>query len=170
MCCRVMHQHEQPIEQRKTSSMMIFSRHCTIRPVLCYPWGLQRLSRVQRSRGGNADPWYNVRGPRGYRESNDAVRKFLAFLETNVAFVCTTWFEEKNIHKQTWQHPKSKQWHCIDFIMMRQSDRKRCLDAAVMRGAECHTDHQLLCARVKVTEKGFHHKPAVRPKRFTVAN
>ena len=56
MCCRVMHQHEQPIEQRKTSSMMIFSRHCTIRPVLCYPWGLQRLSRVQRSRGEMLTP------------------------------------------------------------------------------------------------------------------
>ena len=86
-----------------------------------------------------------------------------------MAFVCNTWFEKKNIHKQTWQHPKSKQWHCIDFIIMRQSDRKRCLDAAVMRGAECHTDHQLLCARVKVTGKGFHRKPAARPKRFNVA-
>ena len=38
-----------------------------------------------------------------------------------------------------------------------------------MRGAECHTDHQLLCTRVKVTGKGYHHKQAVRPKRFNVA-
>ena len=42
---------------------------------------------------------------------------------------------------QTWQHPKSKMWHCIDFAVMWQKDRKRCLDAAVMRGVECHTDH-----------------------------
>ena len=35
--------------------------------------------------------------------------------------------------------------------------------------AECYTDHQLLCVRVKVTGKGFHHKPAVQPKRFNVA-
>ena len=38
-----------------------------------------------------------------------------------------------------------------------------------MRGAECHTDHQLLCMRVRVTGKGYHHKQAVRPKRFNVA-
>ena len=100
---------------------------------------------------------------------NDAERELLAFLETNVAFVCNTWFEKKNIHKQTWQHPKSKRWHCIDFAIMQQSDRQRCLDATVMRGAECHTDHQLLCMRVRVTGKGYHHKQAVRPKRFNVA-
>ena len=47
------------------------------------------------SRGGNDDPWCNVRGPHGYGESNDAGRELLAFLETNVAFVCNTWFEKK---------------------------------------------------------------------------
>ena len=31
-----------------------------------------------------------------------------------------TRFEKKNIHKHTWQHPDSKQWHWIDYIIMRQ--------------------------------------------------
>ena len=30
------------------------------------------------------------------------------------------------------------------------------MDAAVMRGAECHTDHQLLCIKAGMTRKWFH--------------
>ena len=120
------------------------------------------------SRETAGDPWGNVRGPHGYGEANDAGRELLAFLETNIALVCNTLFQKKNINKQTWRHPKSKQWHCIDFAIMRQSDRKRCLNATVMRGAECHTDHQLLCVKVRVSGKGYHRKPAIRPKRFNV--
>lgn len=31
---------------------------------------------------------------------------------------------------------------------MRQKDKRICLDVTVKRGAECNTDHQLLCASV----------------------
>ena len=51
---------------------------------------------------------------------------------------------------ETWQHPKSKKWYCIDYIVMRQRDRKHCLDVAVKRGAECNTDHQFLCAKLRI--------------------
>ena len=46
-----------------------------------------------------------------------------------------------------------------------------CRDVAAMRGTECHTDHQLLCVRVRVPGKGFRHKtPAkAKTKRFDVA-
>ena len=121
------------------------------------------------SRQTDDDPWFNVRGPHGYGESNDAGRELLAFLETNVALVCNTWFEKRDINKQTWQHPRSKQWHYIDFAIMRQRDRRRCLDATVVRGAECNTDHQLLCVRVKVLRQSYQRKPVVRRKRFDVS-
>ena len=52
--------------------------------------------------------------------------------------------------------PKVQKWHCIDFAVMRRKDRKRCFDAAVMRGAECHTDHQLLRIKVGMTSKWLH--------------
>ena len=38
----------------------------------------------------------------------------------NSLAVMNTMFEKKNIHKYIWQHPGSKQWHCIDYIIMRQ--------------------------------------------------
>ena len=91
------------------------------------------------SRGSAGDVWGSVRGPHGYGEPNDAGKELLAFLCANKATLCNTWFSKKDIHKQTWQHPKSKKWHCIDFGIMRQKDGPKCLDAGVMRGAECHT-------------------------------
>ena len=80
----------------------------------------------------SGDDWsLNVRGPHGLEEANDAGKELLSFLSLNEATICNTWFEKKDIHKSTWQHPKSKKWHCIDYAIMRQKDRARCIDAAV---------------------------------------
>ena len=50
----------------------------------------------------------------------------------------------------TWQHPKSKQWSCIVYVIMRECDRQMCSDVTMKRGAECNTDHQFLCASVRM--------------------
>ena len=91
------------------------------------------------------DRWRLVRGPHGYGVFNDAGKELLSFLSVHWATVCNTWFAKKAIHQQAWQHPKSKQWSCIDYVIMSQSDRRMCLDLAVKRGAECNTDHQCVC-------------------------
>ena len=98
------------------------------------------------------DQWANVRGPHGLGETNDAGRELLTFLSINEATVCNTWFPKRMIHKHTWQHPKSKRWHCINFAIVRQRDQKRCLYVCVKRGAEYNTDHQLI--RIKMRMKG----------------
>ena len=64
----------------------------------------------------------------------------LVFLTAHQATACNTWFQ-KDIHMATWQHPKSKSWFCIDYILMKQRDKKLYMDVAVKRGAECNTDH-----------------------------
>ena len=120
------------------------------------------------SRLGDGDPWGHVRGPHGYGECNDAGRELLAFLSNNEAVICNTWFEKKNIHKQTWQHPKSKRWHCIDFAIMHRRECRRCLNASVLRGAECHTDHPLLSVCMRVHEFRSYRGPKPLRKRFDV--
>ncbi len=55
--------------------------------------------------------WYE----RGYGNLNEAGKELLSFLSTNEATVCNTWFKKRDMSKQTWQHPKSKRWHCIDY-------------------------------------------------------
>ena len=81
-----------------------------------------------------------------------------------------TWFQKKDIiHLATWQHPKSKNWFCIDYIVMRQKDRKLCVDAAVRRGAECNTGHQFLCAKLRMSWKCPKRRPQKEVKRFDVS-
>ena len=55
-----------------------------------------------------------------------------------------------SIYKQTWQHPKSLKWHCIDYVIMKKEHRRKCLDVCVMRGAGCNTDHNLVRAKLAV--------------------
>ena len=83
--------------------------------------------------------WRQVRGPHGFGQCNDSGKELLAFLARNESIICNTWFMKKDMHKQTWQHQKFKQWHCIDYVIMRRRDRKRCTDATVKHGAECNT-------------------------------
>lgn len=74
-----------------------------------------------------------------------------------------TMFVKKNIHKYTWQHLGSKKWHCIDYVILRQKDRRLCSDVSVIRNADCWTDHKLLRAIFKIkrftrTSKQCKHK------------
>ena len=107
------------------------------------------------------DEWWYVRGPHGYGETNEAGKELRAFLSSNEAIVCNTWFRKKANRKQTWQHPKSKQWHCIDYAIIGQYHRRRCLDVSVMCGTDCNTDHQLLRVKLLVGRRNKFHKGRV---------
>ena len=50
----------------------------------------------------------------------------------------------------TWQHPKSKQSSCIDYVIMRECDRRMCSDVTVKRGAD-----QFLHASVRMAWRGL---------------
>ena len=41
-------------------------------------------------------------------------------------------------------HPRSKQWHLIDYIIVRQRDLRDVCITRATRGAECWTDHRLI--------------------------
>ena len=72
--------------------------------------------------------------------------------------------EESYPQEQTWQYSKSKQWSCKDFVVMRQRDRKLCLDVATRRGTYMYynTDHHLVLARLKIWHNRHHRKSALK--------
>ena len=73
-------------------------------------------------------------------------------LSFNEATVCNTWFKKKDIHKtKTLKHPKSKKWHCIDYVIAKST----CLDVSVMCGVGCNSDQQLLGAKFVVGRKSY---------------
>ena len=106
------------------------------------------------SRESGDGQWGAVRGSHGYGVANDAGKEFLSFLSCHQETVCNTWFVKRDIHKQTWQHPKTKQWSCMDFVVMKQRDSKLCMDVAARRGAMCNTDHHLVLAKLKLRQSG----------------
>ena len=78
-----------------------------------------------------------VLGCHGIGKANDQGMAFLQFCMINSLTIMNTWFEKRAYQKQTWQHPGTKEGHCTDFVLMRQSQRKLCNDTQVMRGADC---------------------------------
>jgi len=114
-------------------------------------------SRTNRNDDDDSDIWDGVLGPHGYGTVNDAGKELLSFLSCHQATICNTYFKKKDAHKQTWQHPRSKKWHCIDFVVVDQQNRRYCTDVTVQRRAFCNTDHHLVCAKF-CFEKTYHRR------------
>lgn len=112
------------------------------------------------SRGVDDDEWWYERGLHGYVELNEPGKELPSFLSTNEATVCNTWFKKKDIRKQTWQHPKSLKWHCIDYVIMRKAHRRKCLDVSITQGADCNIDHRRLRAKGGDWKKSFRRNTA----------
>ena len=104
--------------------------------------------------GRDAEAWNGVLGKHGVGNCNDNERLLFEFCSEQELCITNTIFQQKNSHKTTWMHPRSKHWHLIDYILVRQRDRKDILHTRVMPSAECHTDHRLV--RCKAS---FHFKP-----------
>ena len=103
----------------------------------------------QNARVGAEDDggaWDGVCGRHGVGRRNESGEALLSWCALNGLVVMNTMFEKKKIHKYTWQHPRSKQQHCIDYVIMRQRQRGLSCDVTALRAADCWTDHKLLRA------------------------
>ena len=71
-----------------------------------------------------------------------------------------TFSHQKDTHKATWIHPRSKHGHILDYLIIRKRDLQDVCTVRVMRGADCGTDHRLirgkmnLCIMRKKRSKG----------------
>ena len=69
------------------------------------------------SSSSNEDEWRDVRGPHGIGELNSSGEQLLSFLAVNGAYICNTWFMKRENLKATWQHPRTRKSHCIDYCI-----------------------------------------------------
>ena len=80
--------------------------------------------------------------------------------------ITNTMFQMKDKFKTTWMHPGSKQWHLIDFLLV----RRRVQIVRAMRGAECWTDHRLVRGKLNFVVKPRNRSCGTKlPKRLNVA-
>ena len=101
-------------------------------------------------RGADVPVWSGMRGFDGVGKMNKAGVTPLSFCALNELTIENTCSEKKTLHKYTWQHPGSKQWHCIDYVIMRQKQRWLCRDVTVVRSVECWTDRKLLKTQLEL--------------------
>lgn len=92
--------------------------------------------------------WDKVIGRHGVGKMNDNGLRLLSLCAEHQLVITNTIFQMKNRFKTTWQHPRSKHWHLLDYVIVRQNDRNDVLSTRVMRGAECWTDHRMVRSKL----------------------
>ena len=110
--------------------------------------------------------WSPAIGKHGIGKVNTNGEMLLALCMEQKLTIMNTMFKQKDAHKCTWYHPRSRHGHMIDFAITRQEDKTDVTSCRVMRGASCWTDHHLVrcCIRLKlhVTRSRQNAKPKQR--------
>ena len=65
----------------------------------------------------------------------------------------------------TWQHPRSKRWHLLDYLLTRHSNLPDVCITRAMRGADCSTDHHLIRCIFRMDVNITRRRQAANPKR-----
>ena len=113
--------------------------------------------------GKDQASWKRILGSQGVGKMNPNGLLLLSKCAEHELCITNTVFRQADKFKTTWMHPRSKQWHLIDYIIVRQRDLRDVCITRAMRGAECWTDHTLIRAMLKL-----HIAPAQRKRPKTV--
>jgi hypothetical protein len=122
------------------------------------------------ARVGRQNEIWNALGKYGIGNINNNGLNLLQLCsEFNLA-ISNTFFRQKEKHKVTWIHPRSKHGHMIDFIITRRGDLRDVCNVRVLRSAECDTDHKMVRGKFKLQIRKKIRMEGVKvPKRINVS-
>ena len=120
--------------------------------------------------GTDYTSWEGVLGKNGVGKCNSNGSLLLETCASHELLITNTVFRLPNRNKTTWMHPRSKHWHLLDYVIVRQRDRQDVRVTKAMCGAECWTDHRLLISKLNIRIQP-HRRPQGKkaPKRLNVS-
>ena len=117
--------------------------------------------------GKDYSSWENVLGRHGVGRENSNGTLLLSLCSQNELIITNTIYQQATRHKTTWMHPRSKEWHMIDYVITRQRDVKDVHHTRAMCGSSTWSDHRLvrskLALRAKPSRQLHRLKPAKKP-------
>ncbi|BHF65873.1 hypothetical protein SprV_0200888600 [Sparganum proliferum] len=61
-----------------------------------------------------------------------------------------TFFCLSEREKATWRHPRSRQWHLLDYVLVRRRDQQGVLVTKAIADADGWTDHRLVISKMRI--------------------
>nr|VZI26919.1 unnamed protein product [Spirometra erinaceieuropaei] len=100
--------------------------------------------------GTDHTTWRGVLGPHGLRGSNDNGLLLLRACAEHRLTLTNTFFCLPVREKATWRHPRSRQWHLLDYVLVRRRDQRDVLVTKAIAGADGWTDHRLVISKMRI--------------------
>nr|VZI06593.1 unnamed protein product [Spirometra erinaceieuropaei] len=100
--------------------------------------------------GTDHTAWRGVLGPHGLRGSNDNGLLLLRTCAEHRLILTNTFFCLPEREKATWRHPRSRQWHLLDYVLVRRRDERDVLVTKAIAGADGWTDHRLVISKMRL--------------------
>ena len=103
--------------------------------------------------GSDKESWPVPLGPHSFGKMNDNGQRLLEICTLHKLCITNSFFKTKPQHKVSWQHPRTKIWHQIDFIITRRDDLKDVKLTRSYHSADCDTDHSLVISKIRLSPK-----------------
>nr|VZI43079.1 unnamed protein product [Spirometra erinaceieuropaei] len=100
--------------------------------------------------GTDHTAWRGVLGPHGLRGSNDNGLLLLRTCAEHLLILTNTFFCLPEREKATWRHPRSRQRHLLDYVLVRRRDQRDVLVTKAIAGADGWTDHRLVISKMRI--------------------
>ncbi|PZC80141.1 hypothetical protein B5X24_HaOG215363 [Helicoverpa armigera] len=117
--------------------------------------------------GTEYDIWDGALGKHGVGKCNDNGLRLLSLCAQFNLSITNTYFRLAEKYKTSWMHPRSKHWHLLDYIIVRQKDLRDVLVTRAMRGAVGWTDHRLIRSKMYLQLKAPRRAPNKIPPKLT---
>nr|VZI11179.1 unnamed protein product [Spirometra erinaceieuropaei] len=92
--------------------------------------------------------WRGVLGPHGLRGSQDNGLLLLRTCAEHRLILTNTFFCLPEREKATWRHPRSRQWHLLDYVLVRRRDQRDVLVTKAIAGADGWIEHRLVISKM----------------------